>query len=288
MGSVREWARQQVETVREDPDARVALALKFYPPHLREFGRAEATFLRWEIDRGVMHPVSGSPWWQAVNDRLLMDKLEAGTEAAENETPSTGAVFWRDFLAAPSPRTWYRAHNRSVVSGYLDSEHLAAAEEESERFLMNVTLSRVLFTHLLAEQPRIAVGRFAPLGPRVADPRGRSVRVFLDLHNAFPMVYPLSRVPLAEILATEGRLARLIDYGLLLPKVTRLYRVSAELLAEPRLNTLLEDGLFRYADVRLTHAQLRPTVVSRAVARLTSSARAIPLTAEQPPRRPGE
>ncbi|WP_051178997.1 hypothetical protein [Nocardia concava] len=266
-GAAREWALQQLKGIREDPEARVRAAVAFYPERLRDFARAEVRFLRWEIERGVMHPHSGSPWWRAVNDRLLLDKFEAGAEYAEI---GSGPMWWRRFLAAPSPVSWYRAHNRSIISGFLDHEEEARAEPEVERFMMNVTLARVVFTHVLAERPALALGRFGWATRSVADPRRSSVGVFLDLHNVFPQGYPLTRISLEEIIAAEGKVARIIDFGLILPKLPELYQFSAHTLEEPRLHQLVSDGLFRYAGIEIDHSQLRPDAASRFVGRLTA------------------
>ena len=48
------------------------------------------------------------------------------------------------FAAHPTARAWYRAHNSSVVAGYLDRRDLAQQENAAERFFMNVVLCRVL------------------------------------------------------------------------------------------------------------------------------------------------
>lgn len=266
-GAAREWAWQQLKGIRDDPEERVRAALAFYPKRLRDFARAEVRFLRWEIERGVMHPHSGSPWWRAVNDRLLLDKFEAGGEFTE---VCAGAMLWRRFLAAPSPVSWYRAHNRSIISGFLDHEEEARSEPEVERFMMNVTLARVVFTHVLAERPALALGRFGWAIRAVADPRRSSVGVFLDLHNVFPQEYPLTRISLEEIIAAEGKVARLIDFGLILPKLPELYQFSAQTLEEPRLRHLVSNGLFRYAGIDIDHSQLRPDAASRFVGRLTA------------------
>src|SRR5690349_12757103 len=75
-----------------------------------------------------------------MNERLLRDGCEAvallGGEAGE---PSSQAVrFWLAFSERPSGRNWYRAHNASIVGGYLAHRELAEAENEPERFFMNV------------------------------------------------------------------------------------------------------------------------------------------------------
>jgi hypothetical protein len=82
-----EWALAQVIAVRDEPAARLALVTRTYhgpvgraPRHL-PFRRAAVSFMRWQADRGVLDPLDasppGSPWWRAVNERLLRDGCEA-------------------------------------------------------------------------------------------------------------------------------------------------------------------------------------------------------------------
>lgn len=248
--------------------ARLAVAAEFYPPNLAQYARAELTFLGWEIDRGVLHPRTGSPWWRAINDRLLTDKMEASLGASASMSPS--ARCWRRFLDAPSGSSWYLAHNHSVVAGYLEHEQLACAESAAERLMMNVTLARVLFAHLLVQRPMLAAGVWGPALRRVADPRGSSVAFFLDLHNVFPRRYPLVGVSIATVVAGEGRMARLLDYGLILPKLPVLYQASTQLLGEPRLAALARDGMPCYANLRQDLATVRIPMSGRVVAALAS------------------
>jgi hypothetical protein len=44
------------------------------------------------------------------------------------------------FADYPTVRAWYRAHNASVVTAYLEHRDLAEKENEAERFFMNVVL----------------------------------------------------------------------------------------------------------------------------------------------------
>ena len=81
------WAQEQTEAVRDDPGARIALVERSYrgpfgraPRHL-PYRRAAMSFMRWQLRRGVLEPAHsdrpGSPWWRAVNERLLRDGCEA-------------------------------------------------------------------------------------------------------------------------------------------------------------------------------------------------------------------
>ncbi|MFD9214399.1 hypothetical protein ACFVY9_15055 [Streptomyces sp. NPDC059544] len=248
-------AEQEVARVRDDPAGRYALARDFYRHATgprRRYGRAELSFLRWSLARGVLAPETsdppGSPWWRAVNERLLRDKTEAALlcAGAPGVAGAPSVERWADFIRSPAPRRWYRAHNASIVAGYLRHEDLAAAERQVERFMMNVALLRVLFTHAMLAEPRLALGRLAALGPLMADPRHRNVQLFLDLGRSFPAEYPVT-APVEETVLDEHALARVLDYGLIAPRLTALYAFSAASLDQPRLTTLLDDGVPAYA-----------------------------------------
>jgi hypothetical protein len=208
--------------------------------------------MRWQAQRGVLDPLDGSPpgspWWRKMNERLLQDGCEAVALASGLAgPPSSPAVgLWLDFVATPTARNWYRAHNASIVSGYLEHRGLAAAESPPERFFMNVALGRVLYAHALVAAPCLAVGRFAPLGRLLGDPRLGMAGAFLSLRRVLPHRYPLAE-DVETYIADEQRLGRLIDYALILPRIQRVYEWSAEELGEPRLLELVRDGNPIYA-----------------------------------------
>jgi hypothetical protein len=251
-------ADAQVAAVREDPAARVALMARVFggptgraPRHL-PFRRAALSFMRWQAGRGVLDPVDasppGSPWWRAVNERLLRDGCETvALLGGSTGEPSSHAVrLWLRFGARPTGRNWYRAHNASIVAGYLEHRSLAEEEEASERFFMNVVLLRVLYAHALAGAPRLALGRFAPAGRLLGDPRLGMAGVFLSLHAVLPDRYPLAD-EVERYLAAEQRLGRMLDYAVIVPRLQRLYAWSAQELGEPRLLELVRDGNPIYA-----------------------------------------
>jgi hypothetical protein len=244
--------------VRDDPRQRVALLARTYlgpfgraPKHL-PFRRAAVSFMRWQADRGVLNPLAaaspGSPWWRAVNDRLLRDGCEAMARSGGMAGPvSAPAVdLWTAFIDDPTAGNWYRAHNASIVSGYLDHRDLAEREPMHERFFLNVVLLRVLYTHALVAAPRLALGRFAVLGRLLGDPRLGTAGLFLSLRRVLPDRYP----PVGELpanLARENPLGRLLDYGVIQPKLQRLYEWSARDLDLPALCDLVREGNPTYA-----------------------------------------
>jgi hypothetical protein len=252
-GDALRWADEQVAAARDDPSARLGLIDRTYhgpagraPRHV-PFRRAALSFMRWQAQRGLLNPLDASPagsaWWRSMNERLLRDGCEAlalvGGLAGD---PSSQAVrLWLRFISAPTPSCWYRAHNASIVAGYLEHEGLAEEENAPERFFMNVALVRVLYAHALVAAPRMALGRLGGLARVLGDPRLGLAGAFLSLRRVIPNDYPLVR-DVEWYIADEQRLGRLLDYGVIVPRLQRLYEWSAEELDEPRLLGLIRDG----------------------------------------------
>ena len=251
-------ARAQVAAVRDHPAGRLDLITRTYhgptgdaPRHL-PYRRAALSFMRWQVNRGVLNPLSGavpgSPWWRAMNDCLLQDGCEAVALTGDLPgAPSSAAVrLWLAFVDRPTARSWYRAHNASIVRGYLQHRDLAEEEAMAERFFMNVVLGRVLYANALVSAPRLAVGRFAPLGRLLGDPRLGMAGAFLSLGRVLPDRYPLD-FDVESYIADEHRLGRVLDYAVIVPRLQRVYEWSAEEIDEPRLLELVREGNPTYA-----------------------------------------
>jgi hypothetical protein len=175
-----------------------------------------------------------------------------------------------EFVASPSRQTWYRAHNATIVSAYLANRELAQAENEAERFFLNVILLRVLYAHALVSAPRLALGPLAGIGPIVGDPRLAFTGVFLSLSRIVPDRYPLKR-DVREYIVEENALGRMLDYGVIQPRLQRLYQWSVEELGEPGLVGLVCDGSPVYAwpfEKRDVWAPARPTRTVSTIRRL--------------------
>jgi hypothetical protein len=245
------------------------------PRHL-PFRRAALSFMRWQAHRGLLNPLDASPpgsvWWRAVNERLLRDGCESVALSGMAGEPSSQAVrLWLEFIEVPTARNWYRAHNASIVSGYLEHPELAEAESSPERFFMNVALARVLYAHALVGAPRLAVGRFAPLGRLLGDPRLGIAGAFLSLRRVLPHRYPLAR-DVETYIADEQRFGRLLDYAVIAPRLQRMYEWSAEELGEPRLLELVREGNPIYAwpfDQRHVWRSAEMPLVGRVLERAT-------------------
>lgn len=251
-------AEAQVAAVLDDPAARLALLARTYRDRDREaprhlpYRRAALSFMRWQLRRGVLEPLDatppGSEWWRAINERLLRDGCEAVALAGGlGGEPSSAAVrLWLAFIAWPTGRNWYRAHNASIVSAYLQQRLLAESESGPERFFINVALMRVLYAHALVGAPRLALGKFAPLGRLLGDPRLGMAGAFLSLGHVLSVRYPLPQ-DVESYIGEKYRLGRLLDYAVIGPRLQELYEWSAEELGEPRLLDAIQDGSPIYA-----------------------------------------
>jgi len=139
------WAEKQTAAVRDDPAARIALVERSYRGPFGQarrhvpFRRAAMSFMHWQLRRGVLEPVHssrpGSPWWRAVNERLLRDGCEAVALSGGLPGPASSRTVdnWMSFAVRPTAGAWYRAHNSSVVAAYLDHRDLAEEENAAER-----------------------------------------------------------------------------------------------------------------------------------------------------------
>ncbi len=254
-----EQALRMVEAVADDPGRRFETAAAFYEDRtyrvsIRRYRRPELSFMAWQLRRGALAPTTavqpGSPWWRAVNARLLSDTWEADRLLAGAPGPASGpaVVRWLEFLGEPTPRAWYRAHNTSIAAAYLEHRGLSTAELPVERFFMDVTLARVLFVHSLLMNPRLGLGPvFWPVGRLVGDPRSRSVDTYLSLRNVLPDRYPMTDLTITEVLDAENVLGRLIDYGIMVPRLQQLYEFAAVDLGQPQLREFIENGSPVYA-----------------------------------------
>jgi hypothetical protein len=151
-----------------------------------------------------------------------------------------------DFIRRPTARNWYRAHNASIVEGYLANRELAADERRVERFFINVVLVRVLYAHALVAAPRLALGWLAPLARPAGDPRVGMTGIFLSLSRILPDRYPLGD-DVETYVAAEHGFGHMLDVGVIQPRFGHLYSWSSEVLALPALRDLLDGDTPTYA-----------------------------------------
>ena len=258
MPTAAAYAAEVVASVRDDPSGRLRLMRSLYEaepgrPELHlPYRRAATGFMQWQLRRGLLNPVDapvpGSPWWRAVNERLAADTAEARGHVLGLGGPmsSWSVACCTEFAHEPSARRWYRAHNASIVSAYLDHRGLAESESHAERFFLNLVLVRVLFAHALVAAPRLALGWLRPFGPVLGDPRLTFTGIFVSLSRVMPDRYPLDRA-LQWYIDNEHGVGRVLDVGMIKPRIDELCSWSAAELSIPELGTLVRDGVPTYA-----------------------------------------
>lgn len=258
MPSAADYADAKVAAAREDPLARLALMGSLYEaapgrPELHlPYRRAAVAFMDWEVRRGLLRPTGkpkpGSPWWRAINERLLHDTAEARGHLLGFGGPVSrpSVAHSVEFARHPSVRAWYRAHNATIVQAYLDNRDLAEDESRVERFFINLVLIRVLYAHALVAAPRLAMGWLWPIAPLLGDPRLMITGIFMSLSRVLPDEYPL-RGDLQRYVSDENRFGRLLDIGVITPRLDALYAWSAVELAIPEAKNLVRNSVPTYA-----------------------------------------
>lgn len=115
-----------------------------------------------------------------------------------------------------------------------------------ERFFTNVVLCRVLYSHALVAAPRLSLAWLGRLAPMLGDPRLGMTGIFLQLSRVLPDEYPL-RDDVRSYLSDELGFGRLLDFGLIVPRLQQLYEWSAHELGAPGLLDCSRDGALTYA-----------------------------------------
>jgi hypothetical protein len=250
MSDLQEQAQEIVDGVDGDPEKRFQLRVRFYEkygflPGGAGYGNSELAFMRWEIDRGVLAPApGGSTWWRAVNKSLLLDAELAALihEGGRTVAAPPGAQRWLDYIDRPDEGSWYRAHNGSIASGYLNQSAAARAEQDGEQRFMNIVLYRVLFAEAM-----VAGATFLGiLGRVLGNPILPAVNIIVDIKDFYPRHYPLTREDIRNLKGRGDSIfdlaVRLFDEDLILPEATHVYGHAASSLNLPGLSQLVRDG----------------------------------------------
>jgi hypothetical protein len=153
-------------------------------------------FIRWEIGRGLLNPMvdtrPGSPYWRAAQAEVSAEAEGAADLLAtplSAEAAPEGVRAWVAAIRAPTPATWYAAHNRSLVGAMRRVLSTALQESAAEQRFIDDALRRVLLAELLV---RGGVRPFLrPLARLAGDPRGPVVRAATRSRLLYPRAYPL-------------------------------------------------------------------------------------------------
>jgi len=256
--------------LENDPQARYAIREAFYKNFGRDTnilrwlwrmilwiitggegeGRSELDFLKWEIKRGVLNPLdnelkNGSPWWRDVNLDFIILSETAGDIILKKQNPihkNNEIMHWLNYIKDRRGKSWYRAHNASIVRGYLNRIEEAKNEPLFEQMFMNEVLYRLLFAQSMEEDSSI----FQKIGGIMANPMFRSVSIIVSIPAFYPDDYPLSKQDILNILhkghGLEAKLEDLLDEKLIFPHLDTLYQEAAGWLNIPELTKFVKNG----------------------------------------------
>jgi hypothetical protein len=243
-----------VETLRYSPAARLKSRDDFYKKYgdgdkseKYGYGDSEIAFLGWE-ERCVLRPPDakppGSAWWSEVNLWFIY-LSELGAEAYEVNFPKSqlpvAAQFWVTFIEKPGSVSWYRAHNSSIIDGYLKYPHLAKKETIPEIIFINMVLYRLLFAQSMVDGQFI----FPKLSKILGDPKGAAVQFITHLDAYYPSHYPMTKDEIADVLGKTHSLDELgvkfLDDVLIEPELTHLYQAASTWNKQPGLTGLVAD-----------------------------------------------
>ena len=104
----------------------------------------------------------------------------------------------------------------------------------------------MLYAHALVAAPRLALAWLAPIARWLGDPRLDMTGMFLSVSRVLPNQYPLEG-ELDDYIADEHAVGRLLDVGVIAPRLTELYRWSADELRIPDVTDLVSDATPAYA-----------------------------------------
>lgn len=245
---------EYIETLKNSPEARLESRKLFYKKYGKEgniltfgFGDAEIAFLKWE-KRSVLRPPHvtppGSEWWSSVNLWFIY-LSELGGKAFEIGYPKNllpaPSKAWVDFIEEPSASSWYKAHNASIIEGYLKYPHLAQKEPLPEKVFINMVLYRLLYAQSMVEGDFL----FSKLGKILGDPRGGTVKFITGLDAFYPKHYPLTWEEIKKVMGHTHNIEELgvqfMDDVLIEPELTHLYKQASEWNNQPALNNLIKN-----------------------------------------------
>ncbi|MBU0801561.1 MAG: hypothetical protein KKA05_11250 [Alphaproteobacteria bacterium] len=240
---------QLCSSIENSPQARLAVRQAFYQQYGFQdkdglnFGDSEIAFLKWEIRRGVLNPLTDSPqpgsaWWRNVNLRFIYFSELAGKMYANHVTYDKAPMalqHWLAYLQKPTSESWYRAHNTSILAGFDEYKSDAISENEIEQLFLNITLYRLMFAQALVEDATI----FGDIGRIIANPKDFSVKLITSLPDFYPTHYPLTEQdkPIIEgrEYTIEDHLVYVMDNEIILPHIVRLYQEAANWNSAPFL-----------------------------------------------------
>jgi hypothetical protein len=259
---IEEEVQRFVDSLRDNPSLRLESREAFYKKygasdatHPYGFGDSEIAFLNWEIRRGVLSPPTtnppGSQWWSEVNLWFIY-LCEVGKRVYEANIPASDAPvasqLWIEYIKSPNAQNWYRAHNSSIIDGYLKFMHLTKQESDVEIIFMNMVMYRLLFAQGMVE------GDFEipNLGKFLANPKGDSVDIITHIDVFYAQHYPMNPKEARIIRGVAHNFGevcvKLFDFVIIAPELNEIYQRASIWNQQPGTINLVKDNEPVYPD----------------------------------------
>ncbi|WP_044207530.1 hypothetical protein [Flammeovirga sp. OC4] len=252
-------AEAYINSIKNSPQERLESRKEYYVKYgfadgnQYGFGNSEIDFLEWEVERGVLAEEYHARWWYNVNLKFIYYSVlgsyvfEKKLECKDLPQP---VQRWVDYLSNPCSSTWYKAHNTSIIHGYIEYKELAKEESWIEQYFINEVLDRLLYAEVMVEGK---TELFGPLGKILANPRLPAVDILVKIKDLYPENYPLKFRDMLNVLDIGFDIGTLISY--ILDKVIikrhlkKIYFYISELLEIPELENFIVDNKVNYPQI---------------------------------------
>ena len=218
-------AAERVARVRDSPQGRLELLRSSYAPlpgatpvHLR-YRRAALAFMGWQVQRGLLDPLTGSSpgssWWRAMNERLLRDTCEARLRLLGHPGPASSPSCrvvgplrgQADAARAGTSPTTSRSSAPTSTTATWPSGRTASSGSSSTSCSCG-SCTRMPSSPLHGW--RCPGSRRRRRGWAI--PRRAMTGIFLSVSRVLPDAYPLDG-ELDDYIANEHTIGRLLDLG---------------------------------------------------------------------------
>ncbi|NME71148.1 hypothetical protein [Flammeovirga aprica] len=252
-------AQAYIDTIKNSPEERLESRKQYYIKYgeadgdLYGFGNSEIDFLEWEVERGVLAPEYHARWWYNVNLKFIYYSVlgsyvfEEGLQCEDIPQP---VERWVDYLKDPCSSKWYKAHNTSIIYGYIEYKELAKEESWIEQYFINEVLDRLLYAEVMVEGE---TQLFGPIGRFLANPRFPAVDILVKIKDLYPENYPLKFKDMLNVLDIGFDIGTLISYVLdkviIKRNLKKIYSYISELLDIPELDRFIVGKKVNYPQI---------------------------------------
>ncbi|KXX67716.1 hypothetical protein [Flammeovirga sp. SJP92] len=252
-------AMAYIDTIKNSPEERLTSRKEYYLKYgfadgnQYGFGNSEIDFLEWEVERGVLAAEYHARWWYNVNLKFIYYSVLGSyvfEQKLENVELPQPVQRWVDYLKNPCSSNWYKAHNTSIIHGYIEYKDMAEKESWIEQYFINEVLDRLLYAEVMVEGETEI---FGSIGKILANPRLPAVDILVKIKDLYPENYPLKFKDMLNVLDIGFDIGTLMSYVLdkliIKRNLKKIYSYISELLDIPELEKFIVDNKVTYPQI---------------------------------------